>query len=64
MIFSLRRKSKISSVFVASKLYYTCVLEFCDFFHNLGTFFTSRGQMKKLVLRRSATTISPDSKFP
>ena len=41
--FSFKRKSKISLVFATSKVYYTCVLEVCDFFHMLGAFFTSRG---------------------
>ena len=49
MNFSFRRKSKV---------YYACVLEVCDFFHKLGVFFTSRGQMKEPVLGRFATTIS------
>ena len=58
MNFSFRRKSKISSVFVTSKAYYTCVLEVYDFFHNSGAFFTGGGQMKEPALRRSATVIS------
>ena len=60
MNFSFRRKSKISSVFAASKVYCNCVLEVCDFFHKLGAFFTSRGQINELVLRRSTTTVSSE----
>ena len=57
MIFSFIRKSKISSVFAASKVHFTHVLEVCDFFYKLGAFFTSRGQMKEHILKRSATAI-------
>ena len=45
-------------MFATSKVYGTCVLEVCDFFHKSGVFFTNRGQMNELVLKRSATTIS------
>ena len=58
MDFSFKRKSKISLVFPASKLYCTCVLDFCDFFHKSSVFFISRGQMNEHVLRRSAIAIS------
>ena len=56
MNFSFIRKSKIS--LVTSKVYCACVLEVYDYFHKLGSFFTSRGQMKEPVLERSANVIS------
>ena len=58
--FSFERKSNISLVFSTSKVYYACVLEFCDFFHESNAFFTCTGQMKELVLRISATAISSE----
>ena len=61
MNFSFIRKSKISSVFATSNVYYTCVLEVCEFFHNLGVFFTNIWHMNERVLKRFATIIS--SKF-
>ena len=61
MNFFFSGKSKISLVFAISNVYWTCVLEICDFLHKSSAFFTGRGQMNELVLRKSATTIS--SKF-
>ena len=58
MNFSFRRKSKIFSIVITSKVYCTCELKASDFFHKLGAFFTSRGQIKEPVLRRSAIEIS------
>ena len=61
MYFSFIRISKVSLVFATSNVYWTCVLEVCDFFHKSGAFYTSRGQVNEPVLRRSTTDIS--SKF-
>ena len=58
MNLSFSRKSKISLVFATSNVYWTCVLEACDFFHKSSVFFTSRGQMNEPVLRRYAITTS------
>ena len=55
MNFSFSRKSKIALVFATSNVYWTCVLEVCDFFHKSSVFFTSRGKMNEPTLRRSAT---------
>ena len=60
MNFSFRRKSKIFSIFATSKVYCAYVLKVCDLFHKLGAFFTSRGQMKESVLRKSATAVSSE----
>ena len=55
--FLIQKEIKISLAFATSKVYCACALEVYDFFHRLGAFFTSRGQMKELVLRRSAIAI-------
>ena len=60
MNFFFKRKSKISLVFAISKVYCTCVLEVCDFFHKSSAFFANRGQMEGPVLGRSAIAISSE----
>ena len=56
MNFSFTRKSNISSVFSASKVYWTRVPTNCAFFHKAGAFSANKEHVNVSIVDRSTTS--------